>query len=159
MSFNRLLRQYPTHSKKSLSIDCFISTSRSPRNFFQSIATSVSLALMGVSFNRLLRQYQSRTLRNFFQSIVSSVPLALQGISFNRLFHQYLSLSKEFLSIDCYVSISLALWGISFNRWLSNGYVSIFQTLRILSSSIVTLVFRTSSYRPFLQLWKCSLNS
>ena len=104
ISFNRLLPQYPTHSKKSLSIDCFISISRSSRNFFQSIVPSVPLALQGISFNRLLRQYlslskeflsidcyvsTSRSPRNFFQSIVTSVPLALQGISFNRLFRQY----------------------------------------------------------------------
>ena len=86
-----MLRQYSSHSKKSLSIDCFISTSRSPRKFFQSIVTSVSLALIGFSFNRLLRQYQSHTLRNFFQSIVSSLSLALIGVSFNRLLRQYQS--------------------------------------------------------------------
>ena len=111
-----MLRQYPTHSKKSLSIDYFIGTSRSPRNFFQSIVTSVSLALIGVSLNRLLRQFLSysteflsidcfvsipRTHRSLFQSIVTSVSV---------------SHSKEFLSIAGYrmvTSVSLRLSGFS----------------------------------------------
>ena len=116
ISFNRLLRQYPTHSKKSLSIECSISTSRSPRNFFQSIVTSVPLALQEISFNRLLRQYLSLskeflsidcfvsipcTHRSLFQSIVTSVSV---------------SHSKEFLLIAGYrmvTSVSLRLSGFS----------------------------------------------
>ena len=105
MSFDRLLLHYLSLSKKSLSIDCYVSIPRTLRNLFRSIVSSVPLALQGISFNRLLRQYPShsqeslsidcrcdslsRTLRNFFQSIVSSVSLTLIGVSFNRLFRQY----------------------------------------------------------------------
>ena len=122
------------------------------RYVFRSIVTSLSLALQGISFNRLLRQYPShsqeslsidcrcvsfsRTLRNFFQSIVSSVSLALKGVSFNRLLRQYQSRTlRNFFQ-------SLVIEWLRQYLW----------TLRILASSIVTLVFRTSSYRSFLQL-------
>ena len=106
MSFDRLLVQYLTLSKESLSIDCYVSIPRALRNLFQSIVSSVSLAPQGISFNRLFHQYLSlskeflsidcyvsipRSSRNFFPSIVTSVSLALIGVSFNRLLRQYQS--------------------------------------------------------------------
>ena len=115
-----MFHQYLSLSKEFLSIDCYVSIPRTHRSLFQSIVSSVSLALIGVSLNRLLRQYLShsleslsidcyvsipRTHRSLFQSTVTSVSLALTGVSFNRLLRQYLSHSLESLSIDCYVSI------------------------------------------------------
>ena len=116
MSFDRLLLHYLSLSKKSLSIDCYVSIPRTLRNLFQSIVSSVPLALQGISFNRLLRQYLSlskeflsidcyvsipRTHRSLFQSIITSVSV---------------SHSKEFLSIDgsrMVTSVSLRLSGFS----------------------------------------------
>ena len=77
ISFNRLLRQYPSHSQESLSIDCFISIPCTHRSLSQSIVTSVSLALIGVSFNRLLRQYPSHSQESLSIDCYVSISLAL----------------------------------------------------------------------------------
>ena len=51
-----------SHSTEFLSIDCYVSIPRTRRSLFQSIAVaSVSLALYGISFNRLFRQYPSHS--------------------------------------------------------------------------------------------------
>ena len=106
ISFNRLLRQYLSLIKEFLSIDCYISTSRSSRNFFQSIVSSVSVSHSTEFLSIDCYVSIPRTHRSLFQSIVTSVSLALLGVSFNRLpLRQFLSHSTEFLSIDCYVSI------------------------------------------------------
>ena len=163
-----LLHQLLVHFQDSLSLDCYVSISRTFRILFHQSITLVSRVLLGSSYIELLRQYlvhfqdslsfycyisYSRTFKFLFYQIVTLVSRALLGFSFIRLLRQYRAHFQDFLSLDgnqylthfqdsllfdCYVSISRT-FGIS----------CIF---RILFHWIVTLVSRAPLLFSFIKL-------
>ena len=104
-SFFRFLRQYLAHIQDSLSLDCYISYSRTFRILFHGIVTLVSRALLGFSFMDCYVSI-SRTFRILFDQIVALVCHALLGFSFIRVLRQYLTYFQDPLLLNCYVSIS-----------------------------------------------------
>ena len=141
---------YLRHFQESLSLDYYISITRTFRNPVNSIITLVSLALLGfLSFDCLVSI--SNTFRIICHWIVAFVSPALQGFSFTGLPRQYLVHFQDSLSLDCCVCISRT-FRVSFMRlprqYLAHlqdspsfdYYISISCNFRILFHWMITLV-------------------